>query len=154
MVGFSWKYIHRFKLSGSITHKLNIVKTQMRTLSYHSKVDNEQQLYFHQHEWSSGLDINIGLHGQLSVRRGHRDHLQSATPKRVTTKQYSITSVLFSVVSPKSFYTSVVSCWLFYNCLFGNVLCHNLGKFYWEKYSITLLIFTVVSPKSPNPRPS
>ena len=69
-----------------ITYERNTVKTQMMSLSYRSKVENELQPYFHQNEWSSGLDINICLYGQPSVRRGHRDHLQSATPKRDTTK--------------------------------------------------------------------
>ena len=46
-------------------------------------VDNELQLYVDQNE---RLDINSGLYGQPSVRRGRRDRLQSATPKRDTTK--------------------------------------------------------------------
>ena len=119
--------IHRFKLPGSITHKWNTVKTQTTTRSYRSNVDNELQPNFHQNE---RLDINTGLYGQSSVRWWCRDRLQSATPKRDTTKQYSITSLLFSAVSPKSLHTSMVSCWLFYTCLFWkNVLCHNFGEF-------------------------
>ena len=52
-------------------------------LSYRSKEDNALQPYFHQNE---RLDINSGLYVQPSVRRGHRDRLQSATLKRETTK--------------------------------------------------------------------
>ena len=112
--------------TAAMAHKRNIVKTPTTTLSCSSKVDNELQPYFHQNERSSGLDINIGLYGKPSVRRGRT---KCNTEKRCY-KKYSITSLLFSVVSSKSFHTSIVSCWLFYNCLFGkNVLCHNLGSF-------------------------
>ena len=57
------------------------------TLHKRSKLDNELQPYFHQNECSSGLDMNIGLYGQPSVRQGCRDHLQSATLKTDTTKK-------------------------------------------------------------------
>ena len=67
------------KIHGSVTHKWDIVKTQKTTLSYRSKVDSK--LYQNER-----LDINSGLYGQLSVRQGRRDRLQSATPKRETTK--------------------------------------------------------------------
>ena len=83
LVRLSWKYIHRFELPRSITHKWNFVKTQTTALSYRSKEDNELQPYVNQNE---RLDINSGLYGQPSVRRGRRDRLQSATPKRDTTK--------------------------------------------------------------------
>ena len=64
---------NRFKPPGSVTHKRNIIKTLTTTLNYHSKVDHELQPYFHQNE---RLDINTGLYGQPSVRRGRRDRLQ------------------------------------------------------------------------------
>ena len=59
------------------------------TLSKHKRrifptiVDNELQPNVNQ---NVRLDINSGLYDQPSVRRGRRDHLQSATLKRDTTK--------------------------------------------------------------------
>lgn len=37
----SWKYIDRFELPKSLTHKWNVLKTQSMPLSYSNKVDNE-----------------------------------------------------------------------------------------------------------------
>ena len=56
------------------------------SLSYRSKVGNELQPYFDQNQQSSRLDSYSGLYGHPSVRQGHRDRLQSAKPKRETTK--------------------------------------------------------------------
>ena len=99
------------------------------------------------------LGINSDLYGQLSVKR----RLQSATPKRDNNKEkiFNNFTIIQSVVSLKSFHTSVISCWLFYNFFVWEKMCFAIiwGNFYWEKYSVTLK-FSVVSQNSPFPNPT